>query len=122
MKLLLDEMFSAAIATALRNAGVDAIAVQERAELRGLSDPALFVHAQLDARCVITENIADFMAVDAAWRAEQTRPHHGLILVAPRAFPRHRRGAVGRLARAILGLINRGQVERGAVVWLDASA
>lgn len=121
MKLLLDEMFAAAIATALRDHGVDAIAVQEQAELRGLPDDQIFVHAQLERRCVVTENIADFVAVESAWRAEQVHPHFGLILVAPRAFPRHRRGAVGRIAAALRTQANRTPPEPGTVIWLEGT-
>lgn len=39
LKLLLDEMFPAAIASALRAEGYDVIAVQEHSDLRELNDP-----------------------------------------------------------------------------------
>ncbi len=118
MRLLIDEMFAAAIAESLRVSGIDAIAIQEVAELRGLPDDQVFVHAQLEQRCVVTENIADFVAVETAWRAEQPRPHHGLILVAPRAFSRHRGGAVGRLANALREVAT-APIEPGSIIWLD---
>lgn len=119
MRLLLDEMFSAAVAEGLRRRGVDAIAVQEQPELRGLPDEQLFVFAQLDDRCLVTENIADFIAVESQWRAEQGRAHCGLILVAPRAFPRHRRGVVGRLVAALNAQIETNQPEAGTIAWLE---
>ena len=59
MRLLIDEMFAAAIADSLRDSGIDAIAIQEVPELRGLPDDQVFVHAQLEQRCVVTENVAD---------------------------------------------------------------
>ena len=118
MKLLLDEMFSAAIAEGLRRRGLDALAAQQEPELRGLHDEQLFVFAQLDERCIVTENIADFVAVESQWRAEQGRAHCGMILVAPRAFPRHRRGVVGRLVAALAAQVETNQPEPGTVVWL----
>ena len=86
--------------------------------MRGLHDEQLFVFAQLDERCIVTENIADFVAVELQWRAEQGRAHCGMILVAPRAFPRHRRGVVGRLAAALAVQVETNQPEPGTVVWL----
>ena len=118
MKLLLDEMFSTAIAEGLRRRGLDAIAAQEEPELRGLHDEQLFVSAQLDERCIVTENIADFVAVELQWRAEQRRPHCGLILVAPHAFPRHRRGVGGRVVGALAAQVETNQPEPGTVFWL----
>ena len=119
MKLLIDEMYSAAIAATLRANDVDAVAVQEILELRGLPDPQLFVHAQLERRCIVTENIADFVVIESAWRAEQPHAHHGLVLVSSRSFPRHRRGAIGQLARAILTVVTSGRPAPGTVVWLE---
>jgi hypothetical protein len=118
VKLLLDEMFSAAIAEGLRRRGLDAIAAQEEPELRGLHDEQLFVFAQLAERCIVTENIADFVAVESQWRAEQGRAHFGMILVAPRAFPRHRRGVVGRLVAALHAQGESKQPEPGMIVSL----
>ncbi len=118
MKLLLDEMFSAAAADGLRRLGMDAVAAQGEPELRGLPDDQLFVYAQLDERCVVTENIADFVAVESQWRAEQQRAHFGLILLAPKAFPRHRRGAVGRLVAALHAQVETNQPGGGMITWL----
>ena len=87
MKLLLDEMFPPSIAEGLRRKGREVVAVQETPAPRGLSDPQLFVTAQLEHRVLVTENISDFVQVESAWRAEQEAPHSGLILVAPGAFP-----------------------------------
>jgi predicted nuclease of predicted toxin-antitoxin system len=118
VKLLLDKMFSVAVADGLRRVGVDALATQGEPELRGLPDDQLFVFAQLDERCIVTENIADFIAVESQWRAEQQRPHLGLILLAPRAFPRHRRGVVGRLVVAFRAQVETNQPEPGMISWL----
>jgi Domain of unknown function (DUF5615) len=119
VKLLLDEMFSAAIAEGLRRRGLDALAAQEEPGLRGLHDEQLFVFAQLDERCIVTENIADFVAVESQWRAEQARAHCGMIVVAPRALPR-RRGVVGRLVAALSSQVETNQPEPGTIVWLHS--
>jgi Domain of unknown function (DUF5615) len=118
VKLLLDEMFSATVAEGLRRRGLDAVAALEEPELRGLHDEQLFVFAQLAERCIVTENIADFVAVESRWRAEQARAHCGVILVAPRAFPRHRRGVVGRLVAAVAAQVETNQPAPGTIVWL----
>lgn len=121
MRLLLDEMFPPAVAQGLRRKGRDVIAVQETASRRGLPDPQLFVAAQLDRRVLVTENTPDFVLVEAAWRAEQEQPHHGLLLVAPGAFPRHRSGTVGRLVAALNRLAETGRPEPGMVAWLESA-
>jgi hypothetical protein len=118
VKLLLDEMFSKAVAEGLRRRGVDAVAIQEIPALRGLPDHQVFVAAQLDKRVVVSENIADFVALETAWRAEQVSAHHGLVLVAPGSFPRHRRGAVGRLVLALEAFSSSGVWEEGSIAWL----
>lgn len=119
MRLLLDEMFPPSISEGLRRRGWDVIAAQETPSLRGLADPQLFVAAQLAQRCVVTENIPDFVLVESAWRAEHEEPHHGLILVAPGAFPRHRPRTVGRLVAVLEKLAKTGRPEPGLVAWLD---
>jgi hypothetical protein len=119
VRLLLDEMFPPSIAESLRRRGCDVVAAQETPSLRGLPDPQLFVAAQLGQRCLVTENISDFVLVESAWRAEHEEPHHGLILVAPGAFPRHQPRTVGRLVAALDKLAKAGRPEPGLVAWLE---
>ena len=119
MRLLLDEMFPPSVAEGLRRRGADVTAAQETPSLRGLPDAQLFVAAQLARRCLVTENIADFVRVEAAWRAEHEEPHQGLILVAPGAFPRHQPRTVGRLVAALETLITAGRPAPGLVAWLE---
>lgn len=121
MKLLLDEMFSSAVARGLRQREVDATAIQDTPALRGLPDVEVFVAAQLDARALVTDNIADFVPIELAWRAEHEQPHAGLVLVAPGAFPRHQRRAIGRLVDALSALEVAGRLQPGTIVWLEAS-
>jgi predicted nuclease of predicted toxin-antitoxin system len=121
VRLLLDEMFPPSIAVSLRRKGLDVVAIQERPSLRGLPDPQVFVAAQLEQRCLVTENVSDFVRVEAAWRCEQAEPHHGLILVAPGAFPRHRPRTVGMLIEGLARLAEAGRPGPGLVAWLDQS-
>ena len=119
MKLLLDEVFPAAVAEGLRRRGVDAIAIQETQPLRGLPDREVLVAAQLERRCLVTENIGDFVRVESAWRSEHDTPHCGVILVAPGAFPRHQRRVVGRLVDALTTAAKTESGELGIVMWLQ---
>ena len=52
-RLLLDEMFSPAIAAALRDLGQDVIAVAERGELRAISDDDVFAWATSQRRWLL---------------------------------------------------------------------
>ncbi|HEX3391443.1 MAG TPA: DUF5615 family PIN-like protein [Solirubrobacteraceae bacterium] len=97
MKILLDEHMPRAIAEQLRARSYDAIAVTERSDLRGLSDPDLFERAQDMGRAIVTYNVDDFLDLDREFRAAD-RAHAGVILVSSRRFPRK---SVGPLARAL---------------------
>lgn len=103
MKLLIDEHFAPSIAQQLRELGHDVVAVPE-AGLRGASDPDLFAEAQRQQRAVLTENVADFLALDSDYRASQ-RPHWGLVLTSNRAFPRGKQATVGALVNALEALL-----------------
>ena len=67
--LALDEMFSPAIAAALRDLGHDVIAVAGRPELRAMTDDAVFAWAAGQGRWLVTENVKDFRPVPAAGTA-----------------------------------------------------
>jgi predicted nuclease of predicted toxin-antitoxin system len=88
MRLLLDEMFPAT-AQALRAEGHDILAVQEDNSLRELSDTALFAAAQQLQRAIVTENVKDYLPLDARSHT-LAEPHWGLVLTTNHAFPRHR--------------------------------
>ncbi len=103
MRLLLDEHFSPEIARQLRSRGHDVVAARERPELHGLSDRELLALATDERRAIVTENVADFVALHRA--AVVTRASHlGLVFTSPRRFPRTRR-ALGRLIRALDALL-----------------
>lgn len=100
MKLVLDEMYPAAVAEQLRRRGHDAVAVTERTELRNIPDVDLFAAAQEEGRAIVTENVRDHVPIAARYaaRAEQ---HFGLVLVDAGKYPRGAPRTVGRLVTAL---------------------
>ena len=90
VRLLLDEMFSPAIAAELRGLGHDAIAVAARPDLRSKSDEEIFAWASAEKRWLLTENVKDFRPI--MLRALQAGPPGcGLLPTSSRAFPRSRK-------------------------------
>ena len=104
MKLLLDEMWTPAVASALRDRGHDVIAVIERPELRGRDDESILNLALFKGRVIVTENVADYRPLAAA-AARAGRSSPGLIFTSDRAFPRESRRTVGRLVDALDALM-----------------
>ena len=89
-RLVLDEMFSPAIAAALRDLGQDVIAVAERGELRAMSDDDVFAWASSQRRWLLTENVEDFRPI--LLRALQAgTATTGILYTSSRAFPRSRK-------------------------------
>ncbi len=124
MKLLLDEMYWPALAGQLVARGHDVTAVAADAALAGLSDEELFRAAQLDGRAVVTENVGDFIPIVQEHVATGT-PHHGLVLVAPSAFPRDRANVaatLGAMVTALDALLEQDPDTSGDawVIWLVA--
>lgn len=99
MRFLLDEMLAPAIADQLRLRSVDVQAVAEHPELVGAPDVTILEVAAAEDRVLITENIRDFVALNALWSA-QHRSDAGILLVSTRTFP-YSAGRVGRLVLAI---------------------
>jgi hypothetical protein len=97
--LVLDEMFSPAIAAALRDLGHDVAAVAERADLRSMTDGDLFAWSAADHRWLLTENVKDFRPIMLrALQAGGTAA--GLLFTSSRAFPRSRKN-LGPLIHAL---------------------
>jgi len=63
LKLLLDEMYTAAVAEQLRQRDHDVIAVAERTDLRGTPDEDLLAWAQTEDRALVTDNQRDFIPI-----------------------------------------------------------
>jgi predicted nuclease of predicted toxin-antitoxin system len=98
VKAILDEQLSPQVAALLRQAGLDVVAVAERAELAGSSDRAVLEVAASEGRAVVTNNIKDFRPL-AAERLASGRTHPGLVLL-PSARTRTR-AAMATLAESI---------------------
>lgn len=118
MKLLVDEMFAPALAEQLRRRGHDAEAVTEHSGLISLPDPEQFARAQAAERAVVTENVPDFMALDAHYRLVGTG-HFGLILTSNAAFPRGQQATLGALVIALDALLRRPDLAEGPVSHVE---
>jgi Domain of unknown function (DUF5615) len=89
-RLLLDEMFSPAIAAELRELGHDVIGVADRPELRAWSDEEIFVWASAERRWLLTENVKDFRPILLRALSGGV-PGCGVLFTSSRAFPRSRK-------------------------------
>lgn len=118
--LLLDEMFSPAIADELNSRGVDCRAVVADTLLRALSDLEIFDAALLENRIVVTNNVADFESLRRA-RDAAGGPVPGLIYTSDATFPRTR-AYVSRVAAALeTAAVSHETARRGGVLWLRPS-
>lgn len=93
MKYYLDEDLDPSIATAGRALGVDVISAHERGA-RGLTDDEQLARAAADARCLVTFNRNDFVAV-TRMAYDKGRPHCGVLLVPPQ-FRYSRHGVIAK--------------------------
>jgi hypothetical protein len=102
--LLLDEMFSGAIAEQLRAKGHDVLAVVADLALVGLPDEQILALAATTGRALVTANIKDFVPLDTRYRAA-SQEHAGLILVSAKTFPQDRSytAAITSALSALLG-------------------
>jgi predicted nuclease of predicted toxin-antitoxin system len=87
VRLLLDEHYSADIASRLRDAGYDVIAVVADPDLRAQPDEEIFRRAAAAGRRVVTENVKDFRPLLQRAYASGD-PIAELLLVRPGRFPR----------------------------------
>jgi predicted nuclease of predicted toxin-antitoxin system len=85
-RLLLDEMFSPAIAAELRQLGHDVIAVADRPDLRSKSDDETFAWTSAEKRWLLTQNVKDFRPIMLRALPAGT-PGCGLLFISSRAFP-----------------------------------
>jgi predicted nuclease of predicted toxin-antitoxin system len=98
VRLLLDEHYSPTIAAKLREAGFDAVTVDD-AGLSGASDGLLYEFALMHRRAVVTNNARDFLRVIAEGAASGDT-HFGLLLTSDVSMPRSQR-TIGRYVRAL---------------------
>jgi hypothetical protein len=117
VRLLLDEMISAVVATQLRDRERDVEAVAERRELRGLPDDDVFEYAQSAARALVTYNRDDFLELDRRYRS-RGRAHAGIVVLNPRRFPQGP-GSLGALVMSLDTLIGAGAPYESFIHWLQ---
>jgi hypothetical protein len=120
-ELLLDEMFSPAIAIDLAARGIDCRAVAADPVLRALSDLEIFEVALTEGRILVTNNIPDFESLRRAHQAAGNRVP-GLIYTSDLTFPRTK-AYIARLAAALADAApGRETSRRGGVLWLRPPA
>ena len=117
MRLLLDEMYPPALAAMLTEAGIDAITIIELG-MTGTPDPDVFAYAVEDGRAVVTENVADFVAI-AAQHSTTGAHHAGLLIALSNRFSRRPAGYC-RTVAAITAHQNDDLTDR--VIYLEAAA
>jgi hypothetical protein len=115
--ILLDEMFSGAIAEELRAKGHDALAVVTDPALISLPDDQILARAAATGRALVTANIKDFMPLDAQYRAAG-QTHAGLILVSTKTFAQNHTFTTA-ITSALAALLDQpGQIQDGNVLFL----
>ncbi len=114
MKLLLDEMYSATLAEALRAVEVEASTVIELG-LAGRSDPDVFASAVARDQTILTENVADFARISAEQLSAGSH-HPGLLIALSSRFSRRPAG-IGPLVGAIRAIAEQRLEDR--VVYLQ---
>jgi hypothetical protein len=116
--ILLDEMFSGAIAEELRAKGHDAQAVVTDPALISLPDDQLLARAAATGHALVTANIKDFMPLDAQYRAAG-QTHAGLILVSTKTFA-HNHTYTTAITSALAALLDQpSQIQNGQVLFLS---
>jgi hypothetical protein len=118
--LVLDEMFSPAIAAALRDLGHEVVAIAERGELRAMKDEELFAWATARGWWLLTENVKDFRPI--LLRALQSDvPATGILYTSGRSFPRSRKNP-GPLIEALRTWLEAGPPDSPLIEdWLLSS-
>lgn len=106
MKLLIDEMFPAALSEQLRARGHDVESVHDPdCEVpEGAPDEEVFAAAANSGRALVTENVPDFRRLEArALAAGDAVPM--LVFITNRQFPRGDERTLGRLVSALVALL-----------------
>lgn len=90
MKVLVDEMYPATVAEALRATGIDATTVMD-VRLAGASDLEVFGAAVAGGYAVLTENVGDFVRI-AAEHSNAGAHYSGLLIALSSRFSRRPAG------------------------------
>ena len=119
MRLLLDELYTKAIAEQLRDLGHDVVAVSERPELVGLPDAELFSLMVTERRAIVTENWADFSQLVANALVEDAE-HYGIVFTSAKSLPRSK-STIGRYVTVLAKFLEDHAADdalRNSVRWL----
>ena len=115
--LLLDEMFSPAIAVELTARGIDCRAVAADVLLRAQSDLQIFDTGLLEGWVIVTNNVPDFESLRRA-REAFGGELPGLIYTSDLTFPRTK-AYIPRLVAALATAASSHEAaRRGGVLWL----
>ena len=102
MKLLLDEMYPAALALALREKGISAMTVAELG-LAGRPDADVFAAAADGGYAVLTENVSDFARISGD-RIASGGHHCGVLIALSSRFSRRPAG-YGAIVAAVAAVV-----------------
>jgi Domain of unknown function (DUF5615) len=119
LRLLLDEMYSPALAVELRARGHDVVSVHDPGHglVVGASDTDVLAAAQREERTLVTENIRDYRPLEIGVLADGSH-HAGLVYTSNRQFPRGDPATLGRLVRALDALLYEGPDLRDRSIFL----
>jgi predicted nuclease of predicted toxin-antitoxin system len=106
LRLLLDEMYTPAVAEELRLRGHDAVSVHDASHvaLAGASDADVLAAARRQERTLVTENVRDFRPLESALLTDGSH-HAGVVYTSNRQFPRGDPATTGQLVRALDALL-----------------
>lgn len=104
------------MAAVLRSLGLDVVAVQQRIDLRGLSDEEILAAAWREGRAVVTENVKDFAPLDHRWAVEG-REHAGIVFTSPKRCNRARLAYPGDLVAALAAFVAASPVSGMSWTW-----
>ena len=117
MRVLVDEMYPATVAEALRASGIDATTVADL-RLGGAPDAEIFGAAVAGGFCPLTENVGDF-ALIAAEHSTGGGHHAGLLIALSSRFSRRPAG-LQPLVDAIRAIADEAIEDR--VIYLEPAA
>jgi hypothetical protein len=117
VKLLLDEMHAPSVAVDLAGEAFDIVAVAAQPELRGMADDELLAYAATERRALVTQNVADFMALATQWAGEHKR-HAGLIFTNQMRFNRSTLAYPGNLITSLREFLTHPPKGESWIWWL----